>query len=148
MPGTITVGCKLPGGLQMQTYASMEIMEPVQGGPARPVKQAFVAKGPVKINGPALRFGQIPDYLIREGAALTFGVDADLVAQWFEQNKDSDIVKRGLIFTSGKQADVEAWARDHRSEKTGFEPVDPHNLPDEFRRNGRPIVERAPTSGS
>lgn len=87
----------------------------------------------IKINGCARHVGKDSPHDIRNGAGLTFGVDADVFARWLEQNKDSDLVRKGLVFAQAKQADVEAQAKEHRKERTGLEPIDPKNLPPEFK---------------
>jgi hypothetical protein len=134
MPGTVTVACKIPNGLVLQVYEFETISVPVMTGGVKDMKIAKALPWQHKINGPARKLGQDAPYQIIHGAALTHGVDADRFAQWMEQYKDADIVRNGLIFAQAKAGDTIAQANDHRNEKSGFEPIDPKNLPPEFQR--------------
>lgn len=139
MAGSVVVSCKLPNGLILRVYGMVEHAEPVMGGGMRTVKRAVQLPGEVKINGCAAAMGKALPHDIRNGVGLTFGVDADLFNAWREQNKDSDFVKRELIYASAKPAEVEAQAKSNASVKSGFEPVDRNNLPEEFTRKGAKI---------
>ena len=134
MPGTVCVGCKIPNGLILQIFGSDEVHEPVMGGGSRLIKRAFVTDR-IKLNGPAVAVGKVPKHDIRSGAGLTYGVDADKFALWVAQNKGSDLLikDRELVFTSVKQPDIEAQAKDRVSLKTGLEEIDPKNMPSEFK---------------
>ena len=61
-------------------------------------------------------------------------MDADIFATWQEQNADSDVVRKKLVFAHAKPDSTEAEARTMRSVKTGLEGLDRGNLPDEFKR--------------
>jgi hypothetical protein len=133
---TLTVACRVPNGLVLQVFGSEDWQEPLMGGGYKPVQRAFVRHdmGRVTLNGPARKIGADTPYEIRHGVGLTHGVDAALFNAWLEQNKDSDIVKKGLVFASPKPRDVVAQAKERRGEKSGMEPIDPNNLPPEFQR--------------
>ncbi len=133
MPGTVTVGCKLPNGLYIQAFTMESHQEAVMGGGWKEINRA-VAKGErIKLNGCARFAGKDAPHEIRNGVGLTFGVDADLFAAWLEQNKDNEIVKNGLVFAQAKTGEINAQAKDHRTLKSGLEPLDPKNLPAEFK---------------
>jgi hypothetical protein len=135
MAGTLTVACKLPAGLILQVWNMEDHDEPVFGGGVKVVKRA-VKHGPaIKINGSARRMGADAPHEIRGGVGLTYGVDEDLWKRWLEQNKDEPYVKNGLVFAqpTGKPGEIGAQIRDHRTLKSGMEPLDPNNLPPEFR---------------
>ena len=101
------------------------------GGGKRMTKQAQL-RDRVRINGIGRRE---PDHsVMSSGFALTPNVDAELWNSWLAANKDSDAVKKGLVFAQTKTDSAAAQAKDHRSEITGLEPLDPENLPLEFRR--------------
>jgi hypothetical protein len=87
----------------------------------------------VKLNGFARWKGRDMAHEIRMGAGLTHGVDADFFAEWMRQNADSEVVKKGLVFAQAKPNEMEAQLRDHRTLKSGMEPIDPENLPSEFK---------------
>lgn len=133
MPGTLTVGCKLPNGLKLQLYRTEEWQEPVMGGGHRKAIRAVPESDAVSLNGCARYVGKDAPHPIQNGAGLTFGVDADLFAEWMRRNKDTEIVRNGFVFAQTKAADAAAQAKDHASLRTGLEPLDPENLPAEFR---------------
>jgi len=131
MPGTVSIACKLPSGLQLCIYDMEDSSEPVMGGGWKTVKRA-VKIGSVKIRGAARR--PFDDPRILGGYAITENVDADVWDKWLADNKGSDLVTKGLIFAHAKLADTQAHARDGRGVRSGFEEVDPENLPPEFKR--------------
>ena len=133
MPGTVTVGCKLHCGMMLQLYGMEDYQEPVMGGGWKTVKRAFPIGDPVKIHGSAKAIGKDIPWDIRSGAGLTHGVDADFFAKWMADNKDSDMVKGGHIFSNAKAESVIAEAKEKKKEKTGLEPLDRNNLPAEFK---------------
>jgi hypothetical protein len=147
MPGTVTVACKLPNGILMRVYAMEEYQEPVMGGGWKAVKRAVQTGSEVLINGMAVAFGKAPPHDLRSGFALTYGVDADLFSEWLKQNKDNDIVKgnkasnnQPYIFAFSKTPDAEAKAKELATLRSGLEPIDPKNMPSEFKGK----IETAP----
>jgi hypothetical protein len=127
MGDTVTVGCKLPNGLLLRVFKMVEGTEPVLGGGTRKTKTAVQAGETVKINGFALPRG--PDFdpdrahLVVGGCGLTHGVDADFFHEWMGQNKDSDIVKNGLIFAHASSESARAEATEKKAEVSGLEPL-------------------------
>lgn len=105
------------------------------GGGIEKRKRAAPFGEAVKINGPAKAYGKESVHEIKQGAGLTFGVDADHFAAWMEANKDSDAVKKGFIFAAAKTGDAVAQAKERFAEKTGLEQIDRFNLPPEFRQS-------------
>jgi hypothetical protein len=142
MGGKLTVACKIPNGLVIQVYGTEPWQEPVMGGGHRTVQRAFVRQdmGRAVLNGPARKLGKDMPHEIRNGVGLTHGVDADLFNAWLEQNKDQEYVKKGLVFAHAKPAEVHAQAKDTRSVKSGLEPIDPNNMPEEFRRKASKVT--------
>jgi hypothetical protein len=136
MPGTVTVACKIPTGLILQTYIMEDHDEPLFGGGNKTIKRAVRSPHPpVKINGPARYAGLDLPHDIKGGCGLTYNVDADFFAEWLRQNRDEPYVKNGLIFAqpSGKSGEIDGQIRDHRKQMSGMEPMDPRNLPQEFK---------------
>jgi hypothetical protein len=134
MPGTVTVACRLPHGLVLQHQTERKYSEPTQAG-YREVS-AFVRTGDkIVINGFAQHVGTANDKQIVGGYALTHGVDADFFAKWLTQNAEHPAVEAGLVFAHEKPAMAEGKAREHRKNASGLEPIDPENLPAEFRRS-------------
>ena len=121
-----TVACKLPNGLLLRVFDWAEHDEPVMGGGFRTVKRASPIGEPVKIHGPATRFGEAPKTAISGGYALTPNVDADFFARWLEQNADHhDAVKNHLIFASDKRQVAHDEAREKKDILSGLEPLIP-----------------------
>ena len=129
MPGTVTVGCKLPHGLHLRVFRMEKRLVPVMGGGAREVEEAVPA-GRITIQGTRRR---IDDPRIVYGYALTHGVDADVWSEWLAQNKDSELVLKGLVFAHVKHTEAETTARANENVRSGFDPIDPKSLPPEFK---------------
>jgi len=129
MPGTVTVGCKLPNGLILRVFQMADSQEMSPLG-VRDVKVARDTGKHIRINGNAAPKGRSPtdaagNYIpIIGGYALTHGVDADLWDAWFAANKDTDMVRNGMIFAHAKTSEVEAAARGNEARKSGLEPMD------------------------
>jgi hypothetical protein len=124
MPGTLTVGCKIPMGLQLRLFRMVERSEPQPGGGYRMAPSAMVYGEPVFINGCAYAANApLPEYPIIGEAGLTFGVDADFFAEWLKQNADAEVVKKGLIFAHIK--DTAGLARESAGKKSGMERLNP-----------------------
>lgn len=133
MPGTVSVGCKLPHGIIMQLFRMDTHDEPQFGGGTKQVQRAVrLDDRRIKLNGFARWKGRDMPHDIRMGAGITHGVDADFFAEWLKQNKDLEAVKKGLIFAQAKGGEMESQLKDHVSLKSGMEPGDPGNLPKEF----------------
>jgi hypothetical protein len=135
MPGTVTIACKIPNGLLLQVFNMVDHDEPVFGGGVRVVKRAVQVGDRIKVNGPARYMGQELPHDIKGGCGLTYGVDADFWAKWLEQNKTAPYVTNGLIFAqpTGKPGDIDAQIKDHKKLKSGMEPLDLNDMPEEFR---------------
>lgn len=141
MPGTVTVGCKVPTGLKLQMYRMEDYSEPVMSGGTRTVKRAVPTGTPVILNGNARFIGKDTPREIRNGAGLTYGVDADFFAAWLVAHKDSDVVRNGLVFAQAKPGETVAQAKDHIPLKSGLEPIDPKNVGPEFKgKNGKSLI--------
>ena len=137
--GVVTVGCKLPNGIILRTF---ELVDTPEVGPmqTRMVKMARFSGREFKINGNSFAQNKAPQYgqMENHGFALTYGVPADLWAEWKEQNKDAEILKRGHIFAHGEEKSVRAEANEKRAEKTGLERLDPKKLPKKIEAADKP----------
>lgn len=125
---TVTVGCKVPNGLICRVFEMVSANEPVLGGGYRETKMAQPV-GQFKLNGCATAIGERPKHDIRFGYGITENVNTELWEKWLEQNKDSDVVKAGLVFAAAKANDTIAEAKEKKKLKSGMEPLDPENLP-------------------
>ena len=133
MPGTVVVGCKIPTGLRIQLHKLEDFAEPVMAGGTRMVKRAVPESAAVVLKGSARYIGKDTSGDIKNGAGLTYDVDADMFTEWLKRNKDEPYVKNGLVFAQERPGEAKAQARDHLSLKSGLEPIDPGNLAPEFR---------------
>ncbi|WP_053080456.1 hypothetical protein [Methylobacterium variabile] len=122
----VTVGCKLPCGFIMREFAATPETELVMGGGAREVTVHRPTGQQVTILGTGARAGLPPPILVR-GFRLTPDVPKALWDNWLAANRDSDMVRNGLVYASPQQRDVEAFAREHESARTGLEGIDPDN---------------------
>ena len=134
MPGTMTVACKIPNGLMLRVFVAEKQTVNVMGGGVKEITLSRPTEWSQKLNGPAKKIGTDVGWQIIHGAGLTHGVDADQFARWLEQNKDTEMVRLGLVFGQPKANDTIAQAQEHRAEKTGLEAIDPSNMPTEFKR--------------
>jgi hypothetical protein len=142
MAGTMTVACKIPIGYILQVFEPEEVSVPIMGGGRKQITVYRAGSWSHTLHGPARKLGQDVPYPIQHGVALTHGVDADMFALWLDQHKHDDVVTKRLIFGQPKANDTVAQAHEHRSELSGAEPVDPGNLPPEFKRK----IETATTT--
>lgn len=124
MPGTVTVGCKIPNGIILRAFKLESRQELLLGGGSREIKVAAPHGAPIKINGPGRldRVVRGPEF---SGYALTHNVDADVWDAWKEANKDGELVRNELVIAHAKQQEVSAVARANDTRKTGLEPMDP-----------------------
>lgn len=125
---TVTVACKHPHGLKLRLFEMVERTEVTHGG-TRTIKVAQERHDTVTIKGNAHPQNRAPNATISHGFALTHGVPKEFWDAWVEQNKDSDLVKNGLIFAHAGAANTEAESREKESVKSGLERLDPDNLP-------------------
>lgn len=129
MAGTVTVACMLPHGLLLRLFRMVEAKEGGQGGFAT-IQKAELMGAPVKIGGylkPNTSALIIPSQA--PSFAFTDGIDKEFMTEWLKQNAGHDAVISGLIAAFDKRADAEAYARQFKGLKSGFEPMDPANLP-------------------
>lgn len=130
----VVVACKHPPGIFMRIFKSQEFDVPVLGGGTRKEAKSFAVGSPIKINGPAVPFGQAPRCRIVNGYALTTDIPADVARTYMEQNKESDLVAHGLIDVFPDIATAEKECKG-RKIKSGLEQLDVGTI----RREGREV---------
>jgi hypothetical protein len=128
----VTVACKLPFGLIIRGFREVKEQEAVLGGGVRDVVVHRPTGDAVRIRGTAAMYGQRPPLTIG-GYAFTYNVSKDLWDQWYKANRDSDLVKRDIVYASETQEAAEGWARDHAGVVTNQEGIDPDH-PDRYVR--------------
>jgi hypothetical protein len=121
---TCTVACKIPNGLELRVFAYEDTRELQRDGSYKDVKVARPIGESVHINGPAHEINKAPRATIVYGYALTHNVSADFMETWLQQNKRSDVVMNKLILVQDKPADATAESREHKSTRSGLEPMD------------------------
>lgn len=146
---TVTIGCKWPNGIVMRLYDLVEETVIYNGNPVK--ESRAMQKGEEYVlNGFSLDLGKMaggipPEHEIVGGYGLTHGIPRAFAEEWFEQNKNSDLVKRNLVFMSGREQDARAQARDLKSLKSGIEPIDPNDpAPRAGLRSGSIQKEQVP----
>jgi hypothetical protein len=138
----VTVACKVPNGLLLRAFKMVPAREQTPTG-YRDIEKAEQVGNPVKINGPAVPFGQAPDYPIVGGYALTPNVGKEFFEEWLHQNEDHAAVRAKLIFAHGNLTVVSDRAKEQKDVLSGLEPLNP----DRTTRNGKsvPIDPRFPS---
>lgn len=130
---TVTVASKWPTGLWLQLFRMEKSHEPMMGGGHREIQKAVRDGVPIRVNGPAVVFGAPPPYPVICGFALTHNVPREHWERWRDANKDSDLVRNGLISAYATRDNAEAYARDNAKTLSGMEPVDPSRPPPGLR---------------
>jgi hypothetical protein len=126
---TVTIACKLPNGIHLDVFRMDDFSERTIHGTVIQTKRA-VRTGRFTLKGIKRR---TDDSGLAMGFALTHGVPKAHWDAWLEANKDSPLVQNGIIFASSNSNDARARAREHEAQVSGFEPLNPKDLPKEFR---------------
>jgi hypothetical protein len=130
---TVTIACKIPHGIILRIFQWDEFDEPTRDGSWKRIKQArdipdlqFVARGTWLASAGQAFNPSNPAVaeLLPGGYALTPGCPKDIWDRWFEQNKQSLIVRNKLIFAHSDHPTVHQEATGMRETKTGLEPLD------------------------
>jgi hypothetical protein len=128
---TVVVACKLPAGVILRVFR-MEDRETILAAGSRVVEKIAVPFGQtVTIRGNAvdpaqLMQGVFPEHVFGQtGYALTHDVPREIWDLWYEQNKESDLVRNGLIFAHATERSARDQARDGAKLLSGLEPIDP-----------------------
>lgn len=142
--GTVTVASKLPTGLLLRSFQEIDQEEQVIGGGMRKFKQHVPTGETFEIKGNSTPHGATPAAPVIDGGfALTMGVPKDLWDQWYAANKNSALVKNGLIFAHSEMRSVEAQAKEKEGVRTGLERLDMDNLPPELKGKIKPVSRQA-----
>jgi hypothetical protein len=97
MAQTLSVGCKLPHGINMD------------------------------IEGKRVTLAGTNSSLVIGGHGITENVDKEFFDKWMDMHKESPMVKDGYIFANEKTNNVKAEATEKAKRKNGFEGIDPDN---------------------
>ncbi len=126
---TVTVGCKLPSGLFLQNFFMEEFQEQVMGGGTRTSKRAVRIEEIYHVCGNSLdiskiALGEVPNLIIG-GYGITSGIPRAFWEEWLRTNKDSHVVKNGLIYAEDNDAKARKRAAEGARLRSGLEPIDP-----------------------
>ncbi len=140
---SVTIACKLPNGMLLQLFDIREVTETGPGGYRHTHKLAtprreeqYVVRGTGEFRG----FDSKKAHDLVAGYALTHGIPKKFWDAWVKQTGQYlDAVTNRFIFAYAKPADAAAAAKDvgsDRTQRTGFEPLDPSGI----GNNGRVVV--------
>lgn len=142
--GFVTVAVKLPNGVILETFREETAHEPVMGGGFREYKIWTRTGQRHELTGYAAPWGQSPKVPVVGGYAINHNVPAAIWEQWLSHNRDSDLVRNGLIFAYPNARDAEAQAKDGEKIWAGLEPL----MPDEYDASGRLIARDRRAGGT
>ena len=108
MPGTVTVGCRLPAGLQLRIGPDLVRVNGTSFPGMNELDPVTMAK-------------RAAPWPIAYGFALTAGIDADGWERWLADNRDSDVVRNGLIWATADSDPVGEAIRRGRGQRSGME---------------------------
>lgn len=139
----VTVASKLPMHLEIQLCSPQTKSVAGRYGPADETTfaktgQVYLILGTGYPRGQAPKgFPRRPDVIedVGGGYALTPNIPADVMAAWMEQNKDTEMVRNGIIKVQADLASLEADAAEHAKLDSGLGPLNP----DGDRRTPKPI---------
>jgi len=126
---TVSVACKLPHGLVLRVFNMVERDEPVMGGGFRKARMAEERAERFVVHGFSHAQNAAPHCTIVAGYAITSGIPEEHWDLWLSQNKNSDMVRNGLIFAQNSTASITDNAKDGHKIKSGLERLDPTKLP-------------------
>jgi hypothetical protein len=131
MAGKVTVACKHPAGLVLKVYKKFEDQEVVIGGGSRAVVRHEAMGEAVHLKGyyPPQDGKKLPLAATSGEYALTYDVDEDFMLLWLEQNADNPLVKNRIVLVNSNTNSVKAAVRENDATKSGFEPLNPDDLP-------------------
>lgn len=130
--GKVVVACKWPSGLELRVYNYIEVDEDYPGG-TRKIRRAMQRGDAVHLNGYLKpNKGKIQQPAQQAFYELTHSIDEDFMKAWWQQNKDSDLVKNEIVMF-GSIDEIKSRIRTNELRRCGVEPLDPANLPSVVR---------------
>jgi hypothetical protein len=127
---TVCVACALQNGLILRLFDMQDRNEPTAHGGSTPIKVAIPRHETWRLNGPAVDIakiaaGRYPEFQMVGSYALTPGIPRDFWEEWLSQNRDSDIVRKKIVFAGSSENNARAEAKDAGRIRSGLEPIDP-----------------------
>lgn len=114
----VAVACKLPNGviLDLDRYAESD---PQSTRPPRTIRGRLP---PVHVKGWATPVGQS---IVAPGGYVVTPVPKEFWDEWFERNKDGDLITSGVLFAQPTAARATAKATEQAGIKPVFAPITP-----------------------
>jgi len=127
---TVTVACKLPNGLILRRFEWHDETEVGPNGSrqvriARPTGESFTVAGNGGLGFMTPNLVDLMGRHVPGGFGITHGVPKDFWENWLSANKDTELVRSGLIFALPSESDVAIEARSREPLRSGLEPIDP-----------------------
>lgn len=116
----ISVGCKLPQGLLLESGYKVHEGNLVRGADYKSVKLAGANQHSIDL-GSGMRTPAPRDLV----PGITNNVDEAFFDAWVAAHKDTNIVRNGLVFKAKSAAEAHARAQDDAQKPIGLEPLDP-----------------------
>ncbi|MBS1057164.1 hypothetical protein [Gluconobacter kondonii] len=140
MADTVTVLCRMPHGLRLRLSPEGDAERRARlSEEKRPDLSPVAYVKEVEIAGANRAPNYHPKDNILLGRVGRTTVDKAFWDAWVKQNADSDLVKNRCVFAEQTDARANARADEFKTEKTGFEPLDP----EEIKRKGLAAAEEA-----
>lgn len=128
MADTVIVLCRLPSGIRLDLHDLASLSERTQA--TAPIMAPPQARSSILLNG----IRQDPFYHPAEnrllGRAGRTTVPTDFWKAWLEQNKQSDLITRKIIFAENTPARADNAMTELAKERTGLEGADSTTLTD------------------
>lgn len=128
-PKFVTVASKLPMKIELQLCEERRQNMPGRFGTVEETVHAKVGDSHI-INGTAYPRGEPPEgfpdkpeMIKAAGFALTPGIPADFFEQWLDQNKNTDLVRNGMIFAHGSRDHLVGVAMENKDRRSGLDPM-------------------------
>lgn len=122
----VTVFCRLPHGLELSVFDTKEVNHRAALSAAKtPDFSLFRGVRTHVINGARRDARYHPKDNVLLGMAGRTSVPKDFWDAWVEQNKDSDFIKKNLIFAEATERDGAARQAEMATERMGLEGIDP-----------------------
>jgi hypothetical protein len=126
---TVKVGCTLPHGL------IAELGYKIDPKTAQVTRQSTYQR--VRLNGTNSNLIKGAAATAQQAPGITI-VDEGFITEWLKANKNLGFVKGKMIYIIASDAEGAAIAIDKKSQKTGFEPLDPSKVP--VDSTGKPLI--------
>jgi hypothetical protein len=139
------VACKLPGGLILRWFDTVDSMEPQRDGTSKPIRisqedpeKRWIVRGTMVASaGQAFVNPLAASELLPGGYALTHGVPKEVWDHWLETNRHTNLVRNKVVFAYPDMSTAQEVSVEHKAVKSGLEPIDRNNPGEKMGRIDR-----------